>query len=130
MVAKNNASCNCLINSSLGILIFFTSALYNLLAKILCSFNAEMFRTITAISIAGIGSPESSAASDVHLPVPFAPALSKILSISIASLLSSFFKKISAVISNKKDFISPLFHSKKTLCNSSLSNPIPLCNTS
>ena len=62
------------------------------------SFSAERHRanTLSPISVSGI--PRSSAEIAVHFPVPFCPAVSRILS-TIGAPSSSFFAKIVAEIS-------------------------------
>ena len=65
----------------------------------------------------------------VHMPVPFCFALSSIISSSKLPVVSSFFKKTSAVISIKKLCNSVLFHSAKTLCSSAFDKPPAFFNT-
>ena len=62
------------------------------------SFSDDRQRANTLSPISVTGWPLSSALITVHLPVPFCPAVSRILSTSGAPS-SSFFAKISRVIS-------------------------------
>ena len=59
---------------------------------------AEMQRANTASAIVGAGTPMSRALVEVHLPVPFWPAVSRILSTSGAPS-SSFCARMSRLIS-------------------------------
>ena len=61
----------------------------------------------------GTGTPKSIAVCDVHLPVPFWPAVSRIISTSGPSVSASFFRKTVAVISIRNEFRSPSFHFAK-----------------
>ena len=60
---------------------------------------ALMQRANTASAIVGAGTPSVSALSEVHLPVPFCPALSRISSTSGWPVWSSLRARISRVIS-------------------------------
>src|SRR5699024_6148540 len=63
------------------------------------SLKTQLYITVSVIN--GKGTPNSSALMLVHLPVPFCPALSKMTSTIGCFVSSSFFVKISAVISIK-----------------------------
>jgi hypothetical protein len=64
----------------LEISIFCDETLYNAAASFLSSIREERLRITTAESIVGMGIGKSKPSSKVHLPVPFAPALSSIMS--------------------------------------------------
>ena len=67
-----------------------------------------MMRASTAAAIVGMATPSSSAACVVHLPVPFWPAASRMLSTSgLRPPWSSLTLKILAVISIRNDCSSP-----------------------
>ena len=68
---------------------------YNESAIVRSSFSAEISLILTAISIEGTGIPRSIAFCEVHLPVPFCFALSRIWSIKSPSRRESFSAKIS-----------------------------------
>ena len=63
----------------------------------------------------GAGTPISSAFTLVHLPVPFWPAVSRMTSTSGLPVSGSFCLSTLAVISMRKEFRSPLFHSSKVV---------------
>ncbi len=58
-----------------------------------------MARAYTASVIVAAGLPASSAATDVHFPVPFCPAASRITSTRGCPVSSSVLRRMSAVIS-------------------------------
>src|SRR5581483_1572398 len=67
------------------------------------SFTAERQRANTASAMVGAGTPMSRALVEVHLPVPFWPAVSRTMSTKGFFVTGSFCFKISAVISKQKD---------------------------
>ena len=73
---------------------------------------------VFAMMLVGAAIPRSSALCDVHLPVPFCPALSRIRSTRGRPVSSSFRAKMSAVISIRYEFNSPSFHFANTSCSS------------
>ena len=125
MVAKYKASWSSPRNLSLSLIILGALLLYSSAAFARSSLYTEISLMATAISIVGIGMARSMAFCDVHLPVPFEPALSRIISTIAFPVSASLCVNMSAVISNKKDCMSPSFHFLKTSCNSSLDNSAP-----
>ena len=74
---------------------------------------AERHRANTASAIVGAGTPMSSALVEVHLPVPFWPAVSRTTSTKGFLVTGSFCLRMSAVISIRKLSRIPVFHSAK-----------------
>ncbi len=73
-----------------------------------------MQRANTASAIVGAGTPMSSALVEVHLPVPFWPAVSSTTSTKAFRFVAgSFCFRMSAVISIRKLSSDPVFHSVK-----------------
>src|ERR1044072_2143197 len=70
-----------------------------------------------------MGTPRSIEFCEVHFPVPFEPALSRIISTIDLPVSASFCVKISAVISNRNDRMSPSLPFLKTSYNSVLVKP-------
>ena len=69
--------------------------------------------TIGRSAMVGAGTPMSSALTDVHLPVPFCPAVSRTTSTKGFFVTGSFCFRMSAVISMRKLPSMPEFHSVK-----------------
>ena len=85
-----------------------------------------MQRAKTASAIVGAGTPMSSAAVEVHLPVPFCPAASSTMSTNGLPVRGSSNARMSAVISTRNESSSPRFHSAKTAAHSlGVSPPMP-----
>ena len=87
------------INSFLSISDSFSGPTKILLAATRSSFSAEIHLAKTASAIVIVGMPRSKALSLVHFPVPFCPAVSRIISTTGFPVSSSFFVRISEVIS-------------------------------
>ena len=64
-------------------------------------------------AIVGAGTPMSRALTEVHLPVPFWPAVSRTMSTNGFFDAGSFCFRMSAVISIRKLPSMPAFHSEK-----------------
>ena len=71
-----------------------------------------MSRASTEDATVGTGAPISAASCTVHLPVPLAAAASTIMSTRSWPVSGSFLRKMLAVISMRKDWRSPAFHSE------------------
>lgn len=78
-------------------------------ARIRSSLTADKHRAKTASPIKVTGVPKSKALMAVHFPVPFCPAASRIL-VTMGSPSSSLNRRISRVISIKKESRTPEFH--------------------
>mmetsp|Transcript_37825 Transcript_37825/g.60653 ORF Transcript_37825/g.60653 Transcript_37825/m.60653 type:complete len:262 (+) Transcript_37825:394-1179(+) len=80
----------------------------------------------------GIATDSSAACCTVHLPVPFMPVLSKILSTRNPSPVfwSSCLARMRALISMRKESSSAAFHSSKAATSSWLVNPPTVLSTS
>src|ERR1017187_3850312 len=70
-------------------------------------------RANTDSAIVGAGTPMSRALTEVHLPVPFWPAVSSTMSTKGFFVIGSFCLRMSAVISIRKLPSAPAFHSEK-----------------
>ena len=81
-----------------------------MLAATRWSFWADRHRLNTASPMSVSGMPCSVAASTVHLPVPFCPAVSRITSTVGLPVSGSTFLKMSAVISIRYESSTPVFH--------------------
>jgi hypothetical protein len=93
---------------------FFDGPLRIFEAATRSSLMAEMQRANTASAIVGAGTPMSSALVEVHLPVPFWPAVSRTTSTKAFFFVTgSFCLRMSAVISIRKLSSAPWFHSVK-----------------
>ena len=78
----------------------------------------------------GAAMDRSAACCTVHLPVPFMPVLSRILSRMEPSPRSSALAKMMAEISIRKDDRSPAFHSVNAAASSALVRPPTVFSTS
>ena len=85
-----------------------------LLAFSLSCFIADIHLAKTDSAIVGIATPESNPSILVHLPVPFCPASSNIISTRSLPLISSFCSNIFDVISIKYEFNLDSFHFPNT----------------
>ena len=86
-------------------------------------------RANTDSAMVGAGTPISSAFTDVHLPVPFWPAVSRITSTIGFRVTGSFCCRMSAVISIRKLPSIPRFHSAKIAPISGAFSPSRPCIT-
>ena len=84
-----------------------------------------MHRANTASATCGMATPRSSPACEVHLPVPFWPAVSRITSTIGLPVSGSLTARMSVVISIRYESSTPLFHLAKTSCISAALMPRP-----
>src|SRR3989304_7328864 len=72
------------------------------------SFSPDRLRALTAASIVGVGIPRSREFCEVHFPVPFCSARSRISGTKGRPVPASFFLRTSSVVSLRNELRSPL----------------------